>query len=167
MCMRITNSFMRKKNENFKCWYIKHLKFSKQLKFFSIINPSDSEVLFVCLFFVPLENFFTHLETSPLPMKSCKFWPMLGTLGHWAVRVLWRATHIVTRGICLLWSSPKTRATRACCQAFGNGAVTTCVLKTSVCRDWDLNTQLSAFGENALTHCATAAANCNNMPLPS
>ena len=31
---------------------------------------------------------FTHMETSPLPVKGCKFLPILGTNGHWAVRVL-------------------------------------------------------------------------------
>ena len=31
---------------------------------------------------------FTRMETSPLPVMGCKFWPMLGTHGHWAVRVL-------------------------------------------------------------------------------
>ena len=36
--------------------------------------------LFVCLgFIVPLENFFTQMETSPLLVKGCKFRPMLGT----------------------------------------------------------------------------------------
>ena len=39
--------------------------------------------LFVCLFVFPLENeFFTHMETSPVPLKGCKCWPMLGTHGH-------------------------------------------------------------------------------------
>ena len=41
-------------------------------------RPSPSfvfVVLFVCLwFFVPLENFVTHIETSPLPVKVFKFW---------------------------------------------------------------------------------------------
>ena len=32
------------------------------------------------------------------------------------------------------------------------------VLTTRVCRGWDSNTQPSAFGANALTNCATAAA---------
>ena len=31
------------------------------------------------------------------------------------------------------------------------------VLASWVCRGWDSNTQPSAFGANALTHCATAA----------
>ena len=33
-------------------------------------------------FFVPIVNF--TLRTSPLPVMGCKFWPMLGTYGHWA-----------------------------------------------------------------------------------
>ena len=45
---------------------------------------------FVCLgFYAPIENLhiFTQMETSPLPLKGCKFWPMHGTYNHWAVRV--------------------------------------------------------------------------------
>ena len=32
---------------------------------------------FVCLFWVyhPTREFFTHMQTSPLPLKGCKFWP--------------------------------------------------------------------------------------------
>ena len=39
---------------------------------------------FVCLFWVyrPNREFFIHMETSPLPMKGCKFGPMFGTHGH-------------------------------------------------------------------------------------
>ena len=40
---------------------------------------------FVCVFlggFRPTREFFTHMETSALPMKSCTFGPMLGTHGH-------------------------------------------------------------------------------------
>ena len=33
---------------------------------------------FICRGFIV----FTHLETSRLPVKGCKFWPMLGTHGH-------------------------------------------------------------------------------------
>ena len=44
--------------------------------------------LFVCLFvFLSTREFLTHMETSPLPVKGCKFGPMLSTHGHWAVRV--------------------------------------------------------------------------------
>ena len=46
--------------------------------------------VFVCLFGVhrPTREFFTYIETSPLAVKGCKFWPILDTHGHWAVRVL-------------------------------------------------------------------------------
>ena len=39
------------------------------------------------LFFVPLEN-SSLIWSAPLPVMDCKFWPMLGTHGHWAVRFL-------------------------------------------------------------------------------
>ena len=43
-----------------------------------------------CFFVVyrPTRDFFTHIEMSPLPLKGCKFWAMIGTHGHWAVRVI-------------------------------------------------------------------------------
>ena len=34
---------------------------------------------FVCFGFCPTLDFFTHVETSPLPVKGCKFWHILGT----------------------------------------------------------------------------------------
>ena len=42
------------------------------------------EFLFAFLFGVyhPTREFFTHMEMSPLPVKGCKFLPMLGTHGH-------------------------------------------------------------------------------------
>ena len=57
---------------------------------------------FVCLvgIFRPPREFFTHIETSPLPVKGYKFLPMLRTDGHRTVRVFYRATPTVTRGIC-------------------------------------------------------------------
>ena len=39
-------------------------------------------------FFRPTRELFTNMEKSPLPVNGCKFWPMLGTHGHWAARVL-------------------------------------------------------------------------------
>ena len=84
--------------------------------------------LFVCLFEVcrPTREFFTHMETtSPLPVKGCKFFPMLGTHSHWAMRVLQRAAPTVTRGIRFKWSSPRTRDTHTCCRANSSGAVST------------------------------------------
>ena len=56
------------------------------------INPVYSHV---CLFGVlrPTQEFFTHIGTSLLSLKGFKFWPILGTHGHWAVRVLKLAYH--------------------------------------------------------------------------
>ena len=34
-------------------------------------------------------EFCTHMEPSPLLVKGCKIWPMLDTVGHWAVRDLY------------------------------------------------------------------------------
>ena len=63
---------------------------------------------FVSLFapFRPTRECYTHMEMSPLPVKGCKFWPMLVTQGHWAVRNLYLATPAVTRGFrlhCAEW----------------------------------------------------------------
>ena len=77
---------------------------------------------FICLgVFVPLDFFFNHMETSPLPMKGCKFWLILGTYmySHWAVRGFWRATPTVTWDIRLECSKPRTRDTGTCCRALG------------------------------------------------
>ena len=44
--------------------------------------------VFVCLLgvFRPTREFFTYMETLPLPVKGCKFWSMLDTYGHWTLR---------------------------------------------------------------------------------
>ena len=52
---------------------------------------------FVWFFFVPLENFFTHLETSLLPVKGCKILPFLGTaIEQWGffnvLHLLWHGS---------------------------------------------------------------------------
>ena len=47
---------------------------------------ADQRICFCCCLFgllgifSPTREFFTHMETSPLPVNGCKFWPMLGTL---------------------------------------------------------------------------------------
>ena len=55
--------------------------------------------MFLCLcgIYRPTRESFTHMRMSPLPVKGCKFRPMLGTHGHWAVRVLKRATPTMTQ----------------------------------------------------------------------
>ena len=46
--------------------------------------------VFVCLSGIlrHTREHFTHMVASPLPVKGCKFWPVLGTHGDWAVGVL-------------------------------------------------------------------------------
>ena len=53
--------------------------------------------LFVCL---SHSRIFHPFETSPLPVKAFPFWPLLGTHGHWAVRVL-NVPHVLGHGATL------------------------------------------------------------------
>jgi hypothetical protein len=46
----------------------------------------------------PAQEFFIYMETSPLPVKGCKFRPMLGAQGLWAGRDLYHAP-AVTRDL--------------------------------------------------------------------
>ena len=53
------------------------LKFNtyQEVRFVFYVDPFG-HILFVCLFvwgFRPTQEFFTHMETSPLPVKVCKF----------------------------------------------------------------------------------------------
>ena len=57
-------------------------------------------------------EFFTHLETSPLPVKGYKFWHKPAIHGLWAVRVLYSATPNLTQANLLWWSSPRTLSTK-------------------------------------------------------
>ena len=108
----------------------------------------------VWVFFIP---FSTHLETSPLLVKGCKFWHMLGTYGLWAVRVfsvlhlLW---HWGSVYIGHLWGPVKHTLNAD----YLTMELSLPVLTTKVCPRWDLNTQHWACWVKALTHCATAAA---------
>ena len=65
-------------------------------------NRNEGHVirLFVCMFggYRPTRKFFTHIETSSLPVKGYTFWPMLGTHDHWAVRVLYSVPHALWHG---------------------------------------------------------------------
>ena len=71
------------------------------------------------------------------------FLPILGTHGHWPVRVLSRATSALT------WAYPYDSYLRGpCCRAFGSGAVTTCL--------YDLG--LSRLGIEPRSHACEAIA---------
>ena len=49
--------------------------------------------------FCPSPECFTHTGTSLLPVKGFSVWQILRTHGHWAVRVLERATPAARRNI--------------------------------------------------------------------
>lgn len=57
--------------------------------------------IFVCLgFLVHIDNFsLIWRRHRPLPVKGCKFGPLLDTDDHWAVRALKRATPTVIQNI--------------------------------------------------------------------
>ena len=64
------------------------------------LKKQTSRAFFVCFeVFVQHESFSCHREPSPLP-KGCKFWPIHGTRGHWAVKaicvphLLWHGTFV-------------------------------------------------------------------------
>ena len=70
--------------------------------------------LFANLFWIfhPTRELFTHKETSPLPVKGCKFLPILCTYDNWAVRDLQRATPVTTcfidLGLSRSWIEPRS-----------------------------------------------------------
>ena len=70
--------------------YFLIVNFLMYQKYFNV----DLVFLFVLEFIVSLEIFSLIWRCH-----GCKFWPMLGTHGHWAGSVLQRATPTVTRGI--------------------------------------------------------------------
>ena len=107
--------------------------------------------------FRPTQLFFTHMEKSQLQVRGFKFWPMLGTHGHWAVRVLLHSTPTVTHGICVYQSPPRTCDTRTYCQAFGSGAVTTCFYGLGLLGLGFKHPTFRFCKGNTLTQCATTA----------
>ena len=115
--------------------------------------------LFVCFlgFFVPIEKFFSHMETTPLPVKGCKLrpvchsWP-LGSEGS-----------LTCNTYCDMEDPFIMVITKAC--------DTTLLLSvqewschflffTLVCRGLDSKPQPSAFKANTLAHCATEVMVC-------
>ena len=96
-----------------------------------------------CLFGLlrPTREFFTHMETSPLPLKVFKSltyarhsWP-LSSEGSLACHTYYDKGHPFTMVI------SEHPYTHTCYRAFVSGAVTTC-FTTKVCRGWDSNTSV-------------------------
>ena len=82
--------------------------------------------LFVCLsgIFRPTREFFTHSETSPMPVKGCNFdfcsaLMAIEQLGFLSVpHLLWHVASFCNAHL-------RETDTHSCCTAFGSGAVTT------------------------------------------
>ena len=82
--------------------------------------------LFVCLsgIFRPTREFFTHSETSPMPVKGCNFdfcsaLMAIEQLGFLSVpHLLWHVASVCNAHL-------RETDTHSCCTAFGSGAVTT------------------------------------------
>ena len=109
--------------------------------------------MLVCLeIFVLFENFFTHLETSPLQMEGCNFdlCSALLASAQWGFssvpQLLW---HLASVYNCYL-RGPLTLHSHLM-PSFGNGAVTTYFNDFGLSR-LDSNSQPSAFGANFLTN---------------
>ena len=103
------------------------------------------ELRWFCLFL----RVFNHMETSPLQVKGCKFWPMLGTYWRSAVRfsvpyLLWQVASVYNGHL----RGPKTLTPITERSAV---EISLPVLITYVYRGGDSNTQLPACGVNALT----------------
>jgi hypothetical protein len=75
-----------------------------------------AEVDWLYIVLRPAQEYFTFMETSPLPVKGCKFRPMLGAQDLRAGRDLYRATPTVTRGLgfsgLIRWTAPISRLLR-------------------------------------------------------
>ena len=99
-------------------------------------------------------EFFTHMETTSLPVKDCKYWLILSTQGHWAVRVLKRASLTVTRDI--RFYSYLRHETYTDCRVFSSGAVTICFNVFGPSRK---RIEHPTFRIRFLTNRATAASN--------
>ena len=84
-------------------------------------------------FLCPTREFFIRMETLPLPVKGCKFWPVLGTHGHWAESVLSRYTECDT-GHPLIMVISEDRDTHTYFWAFSSRAVTTCFCDLGILR---------------------------------
>ena len=128
-------------------------------------QPHQSICLFVCLFGVyrSTREFFTHMETSTLPVKGFKFWPMVGTHGYWTGRVfsvphlLWRGESVYNghlRGSVTLTPIAERLAVELSLPVFTK----------YVCLGWYSNTQQFACGSNVVTHCTPAVSPCDPSP---
>ena len=97
--------------------------------------------------YCPTREFFTHMGTSPLLVKGCKW--LLSSEGSLASHTYCDSGTVYDshlRGPVTLTPIAERLAVERSLHVF----------TTYVSRGWDSNTQPSACGANAHTHCATA-----------
>ena len=90
------------------------------------IHLNDQTHILYLLFgdYRPTRKYFTHMETSRLLVKGCKFWPILGTHGHWAVR-FFSVPHLLWHGASAYNGHLRGPVTLTYCRALSSGAITT------------------------------------------
>ena len=77
-------------NRPFKIFLLRNSQYLGTSRLYSILVIDLSSNLFVCLFVVyrHSQEFFIPIETPPLPVKGCKFWPTMsckGPFGYYTV----------------------------------------------------------------------------------
>ena len=124
-----------------------------------IDDSSSSTFVYLCAVFIPLEIFFTHLETSPLPLKGWNFRPMLSAyIRHWEVTVLACATYRDTVSVWRLYYAGRSSfvpETYSIMVSMISQELSLCVVTTFVCSDRDLNPALP-HARQTLYHCTIA-----------
>jgi hypothetical protein len=100
-----------------------------------ILDLLQYQIKWLFIFLSPVQETFTHMETSPLPVESCKF----GAYSLWARRNLYRATPAWTRylGFCGLdqMTAPFIRGGS---RDFSKGEFYQCILNGSTSTCWIL-----------------------------
>ena len=151
-------------------WRWKHEnKTFKQYNFFNIQIHVYPWFQFDCMFvrmlkcflvclecYRPTREFFTHIETSPLSVKGCKFWPILSPSGHWKVRVSLACHSYCNTGrpFIMVFSNDSCYSHIEC---LVGDQLSLPVSKTYVCSGLDLNKQLFAFAAKTRINCPTMA----------
>ena len=69
------------------CFHLSSFKRYSEEKKYCLNQPllwsgKRNQHFFFVWSFRPIREIYTHFETSVLPMRDCKFCPMLGTYGH-------------------------------------------------------------------------------------
>ena len=125
-------------------------RITKQPLGYCKIFPKPS---FVCVFLVPLKNFSLMWRCHRIQCEGCKFWPIgiLGTYDHLACHTYCDTGHPFI--MVILEDTWHTHSAKHFPRELSLPA-----LMKWVFLGWDSNTQPSACGVDALTHCATSAA---------